>query len=359
MPNLKIFIASPGDVAEERDIVSKVVVPEVRRIFEENPFGRNQTINIEAIRWETHVLPDVGDDAQDVVNKEISEFDILVGIMWKRFGSQTKRAASGTGEEFDRAYNLYREFKRPKIMFYFRTSPFFPENLKDVSQIRQVLLFREKIRKLGVFYFEYDSPLEFERKVREHLVKRITRMAQAGRAEGAGMELEYPTGATRVAESTSSNILESNRNILARTHKETKRPNLFFSYVKEDLDRVRKIYTIMISAGFEPWLDVENLVPGQSREREINEAIKAADYILVFLSKMSVAKKGLPAKEIKMAMEAMSQLSPSKPLVIPVRLEQTAVPEILQSLQPVDIFNHGGMDLLIKSIEVSWQGGFA
>ncbi len=63
MANLRVFVASPGDVEEERDIVSQIVVPEVRRIFSEGVFNNNGAVDIEAVRWETHVIPDVGDDA--------------------------------------------------------------------------------------------------------------------------------------------------------------------------------------------------------------------------------------------------------------------------------------------------------
>lgn len=72
---VRVFIASPGDVAEERDVTS-LVVGELNRIFK-NPFG----VGLDAVRWETHAWPDVGDDPQDVINKQIGEFDILVGIM--------------------------------------------------------------------------------------------------------------------------------------------------------------------------------------------------------------------------------------------------------------------------------------
>ena len=142
MKTIRIFIASPGDVTEERDIAS-LVVGELRRIFG-NPFG----VELEAIRWETHAWPDIGDDAQDVINKQIGEFDIFIGVMWRRFGSLTKRSTSGTGEEFERAYNLFKKHSRPKIMFYFRTTKFYTTNLKEISQFREVVGFQKKLEKL-------------------------------------------------------------------------------------------------------------------------------------------------------------------------------------------------------------------
>ena len=96
--------------------------------------------------------PAVADDAQDVINREIGEYDILVGIMWKRFGTPTKRAASGTGEEFERAYQYYKTYKRPNIMFYFRTTPFYTTGDADIKQFQKVIKFRKKLEELGVLF---------------------------------------------------------------------------------------------------------------------------------------------------------------------------------------------------------------
>jgi len=59
MQRLRVFIASPGDVTEERDAAS-LVVSELHRTV-----GKREGVQIEPIRWETHAWPDVGSDAQD------------------------------------------------------------------------------------------------------------------------------------------------------------------------------------------------------------------------------------------------------------------------------------------------------
>src|SRR5690349_22389526 len=94
---LSVFVASPNDVREERD--------RIQRVVEEFNLGiaKAQGLILELIRWETHAWPDIGDDAQDVINRQIPIPDIFIGILWKRFGTPTKRADSGTQEEFERA----------------------------------------------------------------------------------------------------------------------------------------------------------------------------------------------------------------------------------------------------------------
>ena len=56
---------------------------------------------IESKKWEKDVFPAFGEDSQDVINKQIgTDYNIFVGIMWKKFGTPTSRAESGTEEEF-------------------------------------------------------------------------------------------------------------------------------------------------------------------------------------------------------------------------------------------------------------------
>ena len=82
MIRLRVFIASPHDVLEEREVLSGIVIPELRRIFGSPPFfSEDDQIELESVRWETHTWPDVGQDAQDVINNQLSPFDIFVGIM--------------------------------------------------------------------------------------------------------------------------------------------------------------------------------------------------------------------------------------------------------------------------------------
>lgn len=171
---LRVFVASPGDVHEERDIVSHVV-DEQRMHFSEH-YG----VQLQVLRWETNTVPDVGSNAQDVINQQIGEYDVFVGILWKRLGTPTPRAESGTVEEFNRAYDLFGKFKRPKIMCYFRTESFYIRDLHALDEYRSVLVFKQRLSdELGVLYHEYGTLLEFERVVRIHLHNRA-------------MDLSYP-----------------------------------------------------------------------------------------------------------------------------------------------------------------------
>lgn len=164
---LRVFVASPGDVSEERNRL-KEVIDELN-----HGIAENKGLTLQYVGWDTHTWPGIGEDAQDVINREIEPYDIFIGIMWKRFGTPTKRAESGTEEEFEKAYSLWSEYGRPHIMLYFNNTPFFPSSKKETQQLDKVLDFKKKAIDKGALYWEYRGPKKFEKLVRKHLTKEI------------------------------------------------------------------------------------------------------------------------------------------------------------------------------------------
>jgi tetratricopeptide (TPR) repeat protein len=167
---IRVFAASPGDVNDERERLARVVEGLDRTL------GQAEGLALKLVRWETHAWPGFGEDAQDVINREIDPYDVFVGVMWKRLGTPTMRADSGTVEEFERAYALWQQCSRPALMFYFSRAPFFPDP-EDLAQFEAVSRFKDVLRDKGGLYWEYESPDEFEASVREHLYQQVHRLA--------------------------------------------------------------------------------------------------------------------------------------------------------------------------------------
>jgi len=335
---LRIFIASPSDVAEERDIVSNVV-GELRRMFE-----KNLPYSLDAVRWETHAWPDIGKDAQDVINRQIGEYDILVGIMWRRFGTPTKRSDSGTYEEFKRGYEFFCKLERPKIMFYFRTTPFYSKNLLEITQFRKIISFRKELEKKGVLFWEYETSLQFERNVREHLIQQIFAIADKSKADLQG----------RI-------FLESaqdNSDSIGFKYYQPVKPStkIFLAYTHQDIEAVMKTYEALRVFGFDPWLDRENLLPGQMWRNEIEKAIVKAEVILIFISRNSFIKGGFFKREIYASLKVAQRQSSKAVSLITVRLEKVELPENLSLYRCVDYYMPDGIERLIsvlKSLPVS------
>lgn len=161
----KCFIASPSDTSEEREICDK--------IFSEinSTIGEKFDFRIESKKWENDVFPDFASDSQAVINKQIgTEYDIFIGIMWKKFGTPTQRAESGTEEEFLNAYKAWEMNKELNIMFYFNKAAIDPDDL-DVDQFTKVQGFKKTVANMGGLYHEYKGLEEFEKDLKKHIQK--------------------------------------------------------------------------------------------------------------------------------------------------------------------------------------------
>jgi hypothetical protein len=176
---LSVFVASPGDVADERTRLEEVI----REL--NTTWSRELSVRLDLLQWETHAYPGISDDAQAVINEQIpGDYDLFVGIMWCRYGTPTGRAGSGTVEEFERAKARYEaDSSRIKLMVYFKDQPIPPSRL-DPSQLAKVNEFRESLGKEGVLYWNFSSVEQFEKLIRLHL----TRQVQSWKAQCDGSE---------------------------------------------------------------------------------------------------------------------------------------------------------------------------
>jgi formylglycine-generating enzyme required for sulfatase activity len=159
---IRVFLSSPGDVGAER-----VKVYDVVKQFD-RWFGDIYKITLEVIDWKTHVAPDMG-RPQQVINDQIEKYDLFIGIMWKRFGTPTGEAESGTEEEFNIAYGNWKQFQRPRIAFYFSKAPYSLTTLDEIEQCGEVIKFKTSYWQKGLFA-EYATLEEFENLLGDHLV---------------------------------------------------------------------------------------------------------------------------------------------------------------------------------------------
>jgi hypothetical protein len=169
---IRIFVASPGDVADERQKLEEIV----REInLGVAPF---HGVRLELVKWETHTIPSIGLDAQDVINNQIDDdYDIFLGIIWTRLGTDTGRYNSGTAEEYYRAKSKWDTGDESvEIMMYFKDEPIAPSKI-DITQFQKAIDFRQSISDQGVYYRVFSGILDFESLVRLHLTKKVTEFA--------------------------------------------------------------------------------------------------------------------------------------------------------------------------------------
>ena len=165
---LRVFIASPGDLGEERRLF-RDIIDEVNR-SKANGMGTQ----LEPLGWED-TLPGFG-RPQELINEDVKKCDLMIMLLWKRWGTPTGEYSSGFEEECELAKHLLEEEGKPEIMLYFRKIP--DDMLADPGeQLRQVLEFKEKIESERKFlYKSYEDENHWEKIFREHLSKWLDKL---------------------------------------------------------------------------------------------------------------------------------------------------------------------------------------
>jgi hypothetical protein len=153
---LRIFLASSAELREDRDAVDLYFRQQNDRLLK-------QGLYLEIIRWETFLDAMSETRLQDEYNAAIRDCDLFVSLFKTRTGKYTE-------EEFDIAHQTFLDQRRPLIYTYFRkaTVSTSASNRKDLLSLWE---FQQKLRDLGHFYTEYESPADLQKQFRDQLEK--------------------------------------------------------------------------------------------------------------------------------------------------------------------------------------------
>jgi hypothetical protein len=159
LTEIKVFLGSPSDLVEERqkfrDIIAYV-----------NKWAYLSRIQF-AARSSDDLSPDVG-HAQDLINERVfRDCKIFALLLWKKWGTPTKRYSSGFEEEYETARALKAEDNEIRISLYFRDIPSYMLNEPD-RELERVLAFREKAKD-ECFYKTYENVDEWAKLLEENL----------------------------------------------------------------------------------------------------------------------------------------------------------------------------------------------
>ena len=177
---LRIFIASPGDVQKERKAVYKII----KNLNEGLCCHLN--IRLKPFLWENNARPGIG-RPQDVIFNQFSpkEWDIFIGILWSKFGSESGyeengHRYTGTEEEFKRAYEEWEKSKNIEIMIYKSTKPIQYNDI-DSKQIEAVKNFFSEFNPKGKhpgLFREYSTMSMFEKAIFSDLCETIIKIVK-------------------------------------------------------------------------------------------------------------------------------------------------------------------------------------
>ncbi len=133
---------------------------------------------------------------------------------------------------------------------------------------------------------------------------------------------------------------------------------IFLAHSSIDKELVRKLYKELKEQGLDPWLDEEDLIPGQLWTLEIPKAIRECDYFIACLSERAIQREGYLQKEFRMALDAYAEKPPGSIYLIPLKFDDCDVPAIqlpqmgidLRHIQWLDYWKPNGMERLLKAV---------
>jgi len=160
---IPVMIASPGDVADEREIIRSI-------IHDWNDVNAEASaVMLAAIGWETHSTPELGTRPQELINKRVlKNCDLLIGVFWTRLGTPTGKSQSGTVEEIEEHVAAGKP-----AMIYFSSKPVAPESI-DADQFAQVQAIKKKWQPQGLIE-TYENLDEFRAKLSKQLQLSLTK----------------------------------------------------------------------------------------------------------------------------------------------------------------------------------------
>ncbi len=130
---------------------------------------------------------------------------------------------------------------------------------------------------------------------------------------------------------------------------------VFLCHSSNDKPAVRELYQkLRAEAWIQPWLDEEELYPGQDWNMEIEKAVEAADAIIVCLSKGSITKEGYIQRELRIVLDFADYKPEGTLYIMPVRLEECEPPRRLRPWQYADYFEgqrERGLQRLLVSLQ--------
>jgi len=136
---IRTFLASPGDLQDERQAIRGVV-----NEFNES-WANELGYQVELIGWEETVAG--FGRPQHLINQDLDRCDLFLGMIWKRWGTPPDHDgdfSSGFEEEFERSMARCEETGRPEILLFFRQVP--DEFMEDPGDdLKKVLEFRKTV----------------------------------------------------------------------------------------------------------------------------------------------------------------------------------------------------------------------
>jgi hypothetical protein len=198
----RVFIASPGDLGDERRALREVV-EKINGIFSKETEWR-----IELLGWED-TSPGAG-RPQELINADLEKADLFIGCLWQRWGSSSgSDGKTGFEEEFDRSVERRAKSGSPEIWLFFKDVDAVTRS-DPGPQLQKVLAFRTRETEAKRLLFKEFCDVAAWREMlsdllQRHMLRLVTaRLASAGGVQSTGTPQSKVETSEAAAESPQS-----------------------------------------------------------------------------------------------------------------------------------------------------------
>lgn len=136
-----------------------------------------------------------------------------------------------------------------------------------------------------------------------------------------------------------------------RLKKKRVNQQVFVVYAREDAAIADSVAAKLREAGFEPWIDRQQLRGGEEWRPAILQALQQSAAAVVLVSR-NLRQSGLTRTELRVAADVLQGQARQSP-IIPVLLDDSEIPASLRHIHAVDLNAEGGMDRLIDGLRAA------
>ena len=181
--SIRLFVASPGDVAAERALLPDVV-KRLNRVVAQ-PLGAH----LDLWRWEDDASPGLHRGGpQALIDPQVDRADLVLVILWNRFGTPTPTHGSGTEQEIERAVARWRREGTPRVMIFDCRRPANLDSDEALDQKGRVLALRRRLQEIALTV-RYEEVEDFERRVYDELAIAVREIVDAGASTEAALNV--------------------------------------------------------------------------------------------------------------------------------------------------------------------------
>ena len=178
---IRLFLASPSDVGDERRVVRRIVV-ELNLPLEAHGW------RVDLLGWEDR--GPAGGRAQADINVDVERCDLFLGLLWRFWGTPTGDSSSGFAEEWGLALQRFERSGHPSLWLYFKDPG---DDAIEDAQLTKVRAFRSEVEAAeSAFYKPFADLAEFERLVRQKVLDAVFERTELTRAEIGVLTVDWP-----------------------------------------------------------------------------------------------------------------------------------------------------------------------